>query len=106
MNMKAPLLMTEEYWASTYLSVARHSGGISVFGQNYIIVDKEGRDLMELSIMAHRKCKSSCYLIAPGEPCDLIDVRLQPSYKRLGRDRIIALLSAGATLNDIKHTKE
>lgn len=97
--------MTEAYWAGSQLFVARYSGSIKAFGQTYIIVDKEGRDLEELSITAHNKDDSSGYLIAPGEPCDLIDVRLQPHYRRLGRERILALLSSGATLQDIKDTQ-
>ena len=38
----APILMTEEFWANSQLSVARYFGGITFAGRKYIIVDKLG----------------------------------------------------------------
>ena len=88
-NEVYPLLMTQEYWMSTYYSVARHTGGVRINGKDYIVVDKFGRSLFETSIPA-------------GETADLIYVGLQKSYKKLGRDAIIEALNRGKTLSEIK----
>jgi hypothetical protein len=36
------ILMTEEAWMSSPLSIARHYGGIKIDGVEYSIVDKRG----------------------------------------------------------------
>lgn len=54
-----PLLMTEEYWVNSPLSVARYYGGIKFQGREYIICDKTGRDIFQLSAIAHRQGKKS-----------------------------------------------
>ena len=102
--MIAPLLMTEQVWRNSQLSIARFYGGIVCNGQSYIIVDKHGRDLYECSEIAEREGRDKA--IEPGEPADLIDERLQKAYKRLGRDRIIALLKEGKTLTEINKIEE
>lgn len=97
-----PLLMTEDYWSNSQFSIARHYGQIKIGSQLYIIVDKLGRDIFECSALAENEGRD--YAIEPGEPVDLIDRRLQPSYRRLGRDRIIGLLRAGKSLEEIDKT--
>ena len=87
-----PLLMEQEYWMNTYYSVARHTGGVKINGNDYIVVDKFGRSLYETSIPA-------------GATADLIYVGLQKSYKKLGRDAIIEALNRGKTLSEIKAMK-
>ena len=96
--------MAEQVWRDSPLSVARFYGGIVYNGQSYIIVDKHGRDLYECSEIAEREGRDKA--IEPGEPADLIDERLQKAYKRLGRDRIIALLKEGKTLTEINKIEE
>lgn len=95
-----PLLMTEEFWANSPLSVARHYGGIKIQGREYIICDKTGRDIFQLSAIAERQGKQKA--IEPGEPADLVLKSLLPAYRKLGRDRIIALIKEGKTEKEIK----
>ena len=96
----APLLMTEEFWANSHLSVARYFGGITFEGRQYIIVDKLGRDLFECSAIADKEGREKA--IEPGEPADLILSTLRFAYRKLGRDRIIELIKDGKTEAEIK----
>ena len=96
----APLLMTEEFWANSQLSIARYFGGITFAGRKYIIVDKLGRDLFECSAIANREGREKA--IEPGEPADLILSTLRFAYRKLGRDRIIELIKDGKTEEEIK----
>jgi len=98
--MKEPLIMTEEYWANSQLSIARYYGGINFNGKRYLIVNKEGKDLFELSIEAAKAGREKA--IEPGEPADLVLESLIPSYKKLGRDKIIELVKQGKTEKEIK----
>ena len=93
------LLMAEEYWANTHLSVVRYYGRVRFDGADYIIVDKLGRDVWECSAIANREGRSKA--IEPGEPADLIWRNLQPHYRTLGRDRILSLLKDGADFDTI-----
>ena len=96
----APLLMTEEFWANSQLSIARYYGEITFGGRKYIIVDKHGRDIYELSAIAEREGRDKA--IEPGEPADLILSTLRFAYRKLGRDRIIELIKDGKTEDEIK----
>lgn len=33
-----PILMTAEYWMNSQLSIARHSGGITINGDQYVVI--------------------------------------------------------------------
>ena len=96
----APLLMTEEFWANSQLSIARYYGEIIFNGRKYIIVDKHGRDIYELSAIA--ECEGMDKAIEPGEPADLVLSTLQMAYRKLGRERIIALIKDCKTEEEIK----
>ena len=96
----APLLMTEEFWANSQLSIARYYGEITFNGRKYIIVDKHGRDIYECSAIANRDGRDKA--IEPGEPADLILSTLRFAYRKLGRDRIIELIKDGKTEDEIK----
>lgn len=98
--MSFPLIMTEEYWVNSQLSVAKYYGGISIYGKQYLIVNKEGKDLFELSIEADKAGREKA--IEPGEPADLCLESLIPSYKKLGRDKIIELVKQGKSEMEIK----
>lgn len=87
------ILMTEDYWANTYFSVARYTGEIDINGIHYVICDKHGRDIYECSALAQREGREKA--IEPGEPADLIDRRYLPVYRAVGRDRFIAWLNDG-----------
>ena len=96
----APLLMTEEFWANSQLSIVRYYGKITFNGRKYIIVDKHGRDLFECSAIADKEGRDKA--IEPGEPADLILSTLRFAYRKLGRDRIIELIKQGKTEEEIK----
>ena len=96
----APLLMTEEFWANSQLSIARYYGEIILDGRKYIIVDKLGRDIFECSAIADKEGMEKA--IEPGEPADLILSTLRFAYRKLGRDRIISLIKDGKTEDEIK----
>ena len=96
----APLLMTEEFWANSQLSIAKYYGEIIFGGRKYIIVDKYGRDIYELSAIAEREGRDKA--IEPGEHADLILSTLRFAYRKLGRERIIELIKDGKTEEEIK----
>lgn len=90
-NNGMPICMAEEYWANTYpLVMARHYGGITIGRDEYIIVNKDGLDIFALSTIAERTGKEKA--IEPGEPCDLVREDFVKYYKRLKRDRFLAIL--------------
>ena len=92
--------MTEEYWATSQFSIARYYGGIKVGGIEYIIVNKEGKDIFECSMEAQKAGREKA--IEPGEPCDLIDKRYQPIYRKVGRDKFIEWVEEGLELTAMK----
>ena len=100
MSEQYPLIITEEYWANTQLSVVRYYGHARFMGHEYVIVNKDGIDIFALSIMVEKQGKDKA--IEPGEPCDLCLKSLVTSYHKLGRDRIIELVRQGKTEKEIK----
>ena len=94
------IIMTEEYWATSQFSIARYYGGIKVDGVDYVIVNKEGKDIYECSIEAEKAGREKA--IEPGEPADLIDRRYIPMYKKLGRDKFIEWVKEGLDLKAMK----
>ena len=99
-EMEHPLIMTEEYWANSQFSIARYYGGINFNGYRYVIVNKEGKDVWECTEEAEKAGRDKA--IEPGEPADLCIVSLIPSYKKLGRDKILELIKEGKTEKEIK----
>ena len=98
--MKGPIIMTEEYWANTQFSVVRYTGGMTYMGVHYVIVNKEGKDIYECSIEAEKEGRAKA--IEPGEPCDLIDDRYQPIYRKVGREKFIEMVKAGMELKEMQ----
>ena len=84
---------------NSQFSVARFYGGMKLGGREYIIVNKEGKDLWECSAEAARTGRDKA--IPAGEPADMIVKTLQRSYRKLGRDRIIDLIKQGKTEKEI-----
>lgn len=82
--------MAEEYWANSQFSVVRYTGHMALNGITYIICNKEGKDIFECSLEAEKAGRDKA--IEPGEPCDLIDQRYLPVYRKLGRDKFIELI--------------
>lgn len=98
--MAFPPVLTEEYWKESQFSIARYYGGININGHEYIIVDKFGTDIYTLSEKAEREGRQKA--IEPGEPCDLVRKDFIPTYKWLGRDKVIELLKAETPISEIK----
>lgn len=96
------ILMTEEYWANSPFSIARYCGCIKISGIEYIIVNKEGKDLFECSIKADKQGREKA--IEPGEPADLIRADFKQFYRKLGRDKFIAVLeeNSNAGIDEMK----
>lgn len=94
------ILMTKEYWASSQYSIARYYGCIRIGGVEYIIVNKEGKDIFECSEEADREGRKKA--IEPGEPADLIDKRYQPIYRKVGREKFIEWVMEGLELKQMK----
>lgn len=85
------ILLTKEAWMSSYFSVARFSGGITVTGdggkkREFFVVNKEGKTLMQVGIPA-------------GEPADLVDNEFIPLYKKLGREKFIEIVKDNPLLS-------
>lgn len=107
--MKLPILMTEKYWRNDIFSVARIYGGITWNGQQYLIVNKEGATMMELSNPHSRYYVGDSveYAIPPGEPADMAMKEWVPIYKALGRDKVIELAAKETPLVEaLKMVKE
>lgn len=80
------ILFTKESWLRSQLSVAKYSGGVQIADEDgkkrtFLIVNKEGKDLNQVSIPA-------------SEPADLIDKEFIPLYKKLGRTLFIGIVQA------------
>lgn len=95
-----PIIVAEEYWANSPLSIARHYGQIEFNGHLYIIVDKTGRDIFELSAIAEREGRTKA--IPPGEPADLCRKDWVKIYRALGREKFIELVKKGTSLKEAK----
>lgn len=94
--------MTEEYWADSIFSIARYYGQININGKIYIIVNKQGATVFELSdpeskyFVGHGAAKA----IPPGEPADLVLKEWIPIYKALGREKTFELVREGVSLEE------
>ena len=96
----AAILMEEEYWRNSQFSIAKYYGAINVKigGEtiNYVIVNKEGKDIFECSEEAQKAGREKA--IEPGEPVDLIDRRYIPVYRKMGRDAFIKMIKRNRDL--------
>lgn len=90
----AAILMEEGYWRNSQFSIARFYGAINVKIGNenieYIIVNKEGKDIFECSEEAQKAGREKA--IEPGEPVDLLDRRYIPAYRKMGREAFIKMI--------------
>lgn len=101
---KLPIAMGEDYWANSQFSVARYTGNVRINNAEYIIVNKAGATIFELSSPESKYYVGDDNMaIPPGEPCDLVRVEWVPIYKKLGRDKFIELIQQdGITLEKAK----
>lgn len=97
------ILMTEEFWRNSQLSVAKYFGGCRYNGHEYIIVDKFGRDLFECSRIAAKEGREKA--IEPGEPADLIRKDFKGLYKKNG-PREVYRSTQGASRNRFAEENE
>lgn len=88
-----PLIITEENWASSQFSIARYYGCVKICGHEYIIVNKEGKDIFECSAEAEKAGRDKA--IEPGEPADLCLKEFIPVYRWLGRDELFKRIERG-----------
>lgn len=99
MEESTPILMEEAYWRNSQLSVARLYGRIKFNGHEYVVVNKEGKDLWRCTIEAEEEGRTMA--IPPGEPADLIRKDFLPLYRKLGRRKFIEILIAEQQLPDL-----
>lgn len=94
-----PLVMAEEYWVDSPLSLARYYGQIRFGGNVYMIVNKEGKDLFECSYEADKQGREKA--IPDGEPADLCLAELVPVYRWLGRDEFLKRIKDGVMASEL-----
>lgn len=100
---KETILMTENQWANSQFSIARYYGGIRINGKSYMICNKHGITLVELSNPTSKHYVGAGNMaISPGEPADLVLAEWIPIYKKLGRDRFIEIIETGVSLEEAK----
>lgn len=101
--MKRTIMLEESAWMNSQFSIARFYGGVKWNGKDYLLVNKEGITLEELS-----NPQSPHYVgdgemaIMPGEPADLVMDDWLPVYRSLGREEFIKLLKRGVSLEEAK----
>lgn len=96
--MNCPILMSEEFWMNSHLSMARFYGGIHYTTDGvpryYIIVNKDGLTLHELSDPTNpHYVDGDKKAIPKGEPADLVLAEFVPAYRKLGRMRFLEILN-------------
>ena len=84
------ILMTEEQWANSQISIVMRYGSCCINGEFFVIVDKRGKYIFECSLEAERQGRDKA--IEPGEPCDLVCCDYVPVYRKLGREGFLAWL--------------
>ena len=99
-----PLAMMEEFWAKTYLSIVRYTGRTKLGEYEYVICNKDGKDIFQCSIEAAKAGREKA--IEPGEPCDLVRTDILPIYRKLGRDRFLHFCKANPDCWTLKQLKE
>lgn len=100
------IIMTEEYWVNSQFSIARHYGQIQINGKHYIIVNKQGLTIFELSNPQSKHYVGDDKMaIEPGEPADLVRADWIPVYRKLGRERFIEVVKQNMSLEDAKKLK-
>lgn len=93
-----PICMSEEYWANSQFSIARYYGRIKVGGHEYMIVNKEGKDIFECSVEADKAGREKA--IEPGEPADLCRSDFIQYYRKLKRERFMEVLNENKFASD------
>lgn len=101
-NKISAVIVTEEFWSNSHLSIARYYGGIKLNGGEYKIVNKDGITLEELSDPHSKHYVKECKAIPAGEPADLVLNEWIPIYRKLGREKTIELVKRGLSIKEAK----
>ena len=91
----APIIITEDHWRNSHLSIVRYYGQIKAFGTHYEILNKDGISVLELSNPHSEHFVSGGMAIPEGEPCDLVRKDWIPVYRKLGRERTLDAVRMG-----------
>lgn len=97
-NEFSPICMAEDFWKNSQLSIARHYGQIKIGKYEYVIVNREGKDIFQLSREAERDGRTMAIL--PGESADLCRKDFVKFYRKFGRDKFLEILTSH------QHTKD
>lgn len=101
--MNTPVIITEEVWRNSYLSLAGRCGQLTFNNRLYKVCNKEGITVFELSDPRSRHYVGKGEMaIPPGQPCDLVRADWIPVYRALGRDRTIKLVEAGTDIKEAR----
>ena len=103
-NNRYPLAMSESFWANSQLSIARFTGGIDLGRFQYVICNKEGKDIFECSMDAQKAGREKA--IEPGEPADLVRTDVLPFYRKLGREKFLQFCKENPDVWTVKDIKE
>ena len=99
-NVKnGPIIITEEGWRNSYLSIVKYYGRIRAFGAEYMIVNEKGIDVFELSNPHSKHYVAGGMAIPEGKPCDLVRKDWIPVYRKLGRERTLEAVRMGLSKN-------
>ena len=98
------IVMTEQYWANSQFSIARYYGRIRVGNHEYVIVNKDGKDIFECSREAQQDGREKA--IESGEPADLCRTDFVPLYRKMGRERFLEFLEQNPDVFTVKQAKE
>lgn len=101
---KLPLVMTEHFWANSQLSIARYTGRVKMDGAEYVICNKDGKDIFQCSFEADMAGREKA--IESGEPADLVRTDVLPIYRKLGRDRFLRFCKENPDCWTLKEIKE
>ena len=101
---KFPLVMTEEFWSNSQLSLVRYYGSVKLGRYMYVICNKYGKDVFECTIEAERAGRNKA--IEPGEPADLVRNDIIPIYRKLGRDKFLQFCKENPDVYTAKEVKE
>lgn len=96
--------MTEDYWANTHLSIVRYTGRAKLGKYEYVICNKDGKDIFQCSIEAERAGREKA--IEPGEPADLVRIDILPVYRKLGREKFFDFCLKNPDVWTLKEIKE
>ena len=96
--------MSEEFWANSQFSIARYYGQIRIGNHYWVIVNKDGKTIYELSREAEKAGREKA--IEPGEPADLCRIDFVPIYRKLGREQFLRFLEENPDINTAKAARE